>query len=219
MDKDNSNDIPTRIFRRKSAQEVQEDKGHSRGGFRILSEKEIFGQSGTEFIGMAPQISIHDSSRQEDMTGDSKTSTSGWITVYGLTQVVDQEEITKYFMKYGEIVCVENSPWSYMSLEFASKKSADLAISKNQKAILFGKCATFVKPGRFKLENKAQKDPLSKSSDIVPDRDILLPHEGEVEKWTEQIKKFTESFNKSTLVFVAFLFVFIYLMKISKWLH
>ena len=214
--KENTDEIATRIFRRKLNQDVQEDKNHIRGGFRILTKPEIFGQKGEEYLGKPPQISIHDSSRQEDDKGAASSSISGWITVFGLTPSVDQTEITKYFMsEYGEIICTESSASNYISLEFASQADAKKAVEAHPTPIIFGNCATFVQLGKFPTPKEISKNPLSKPGDIIPE--APLPLSKQELSLLEETKRFVFSLISSPFLFV--LIVFVGLITVSRMLH
>ena len=218
LSKDNTDEIQTRIFRRKADQDVQEDKSHKRGGYRILTKPEIFGQKGEEYLGKPPQISIHDSARQEDDKDAANSLISGWITVFGLTPKVDQTEITKYFMsEYGEIVCTESSASNYISLEFASKADAKKAVAANPRPIFFGNCATFVQLGKFPTQKETPKNPLAKPNDIIPENPFPIPQE--IHSLWEETKRFIFSFISFPLFFVLLLIICVGLITVSVSLH
>ena len=160
MSVQNSDYIQTRIFR-KTGQVVQQSGGPTRGEGRILSEPEIFGQKGTEYMGKPPQNSIHEGSRQlqKNMI---KSTESGWLTIYGLPYNYNvAQEIIKMFTKYGEILIVEPNSGNAISIEFARRDIAEKVAKENSSPFFIGKYAAFAKigrpipPGAEKLNNHA----------------------------------------------------------------
>lgn len=148
--------IDTRLFRSKTTQSRDSDGGHKRGGYRNMSEKALFGKTGTEYLGEPPTNSLYDITLHASVT-DDKAVASGWITVYG-NKNMSIKEIVDYFITYGEIIYVEQHSGNWVSINFSKHEDAEKAANENKKPFLLqGKYSVFARLGRMKHDINQQK--------------------------------------------------------------